>query len=63
MLDVPANATLIAFGVLVSGEGTAWLDDAKFEVVPSSVPTTDRKVVMSKRAPSNLDFSGSVATR
>jgi hypothetical protein len=61
VLDVPANASIIAFGVLVSGEGAAWLDDVKFEVVPSSVPTTDHKRAPPKRGPENLDFLAPVA--
>jgi hypothetical protein len=63
VLDVPASATLISFGVLVSGEGAAWLDDVKFEVVPSSVPTTEHKDAPAKRAPANLDFSTAIAPR
>src|SRR6202163_3923712 len=61
VLDVPANASLIAFGVIVSGEGAAWLDDVKFEVVPNSVPTTDSKRAPPKRGPENLDFLAPVA--
>jgi hypothetical protein len=61
VLDVPANATLIALGVIVSGEGAAWLDDVRFEVVPNSVPTTDSKRAHLKRGPENLDFLAPVA--
>ncbi len=63
VLDVPANASVIAFGVLVNGEGAAWLDDVKFEIVPSSVPTTDLKRAALKRVPGNLDFSSPVVSR
>ena len=63
VLDVPTTATNISFGVLVSGEGAAWLDDAKFEVVPNSIPTTAPKAEPHKRAPDNLDFSQPVAAR
>ena len=31
-IDVPSNATLISFGVLLSGKGTAWFDDLALEV-------------------------------
>jgi hypothetical protein len=63
VLDVPASATRISFGVLVSGEGAAWLDNVKFEAVPSSVPTTEHKVAPLKGVPGNLDFSAPIASR
>src|SRR5664279_2125477 len=63
VLDVPANATRISFGVLVSGEGAAWLDNVKFEAVPGSVPTTEHKVAPLKGVPGNLDFSAPIAPR
>ena len=31
-IDVPANATLVSFGVLLSGRGTAWFDDLELAV-------------------------------
>jgi DNA-binding winged helix-turn-helix (wHTH) protein len=40
VLDVPQDATGIFFGVLLAGSGTVWLNDVKFEVVGSDVPTT-----------------------
>jgi hypothetical protein len=40
VLDVPADATAIAFGVILFGKGTLWLDDLKLEVVDQSVPVT-----------------------
>jgi hypothetical protein len=40
VLDVPAQAKALAYGVLVSGEGQVWLDDLKFEVVGQEVPTS-----------------------
>jgi hypothetical protein len=33
VLDVPDNATYIALGFLLSGDGTVWGDDLKLEVV------------------------------
>jgi hypothetical protein len=62
VLDVADSATLIALGVLISGPGTAWLDDVKFEIAPTAIPTTGHKVdkpVM--RGPANLDFTAPVA--
>jgi hypothetical protein len=57
VLDVTDGASLIALGVLISGQGVAWLDEVKFEVVPNSIPATRAKPYVSKRAPENLDFS------
>lgn len=61
VLDVPVNASMISFGVIISGEGGAWLDDIKFEIVPNTVPTTDLKRPPPKRGPENLDFLAPVA--
>ncbi len=44
----------IAFGILLDGTGTAWINGAKFEVVDSSVPVTDMHLNMT--TPSNLSF-------
>jgi hypothetical protein len=55
VLDVPKEATDIAFGILLSKDGQVWIDDLKFEVVPTSVPLTGRGGAMT-RVPSNLDF-------
>lgn len=41
VLDVPPDAAAIFIGALMSGAGTTWLDDFKFEVVdPAKVATT-----------------------
>jgi hypothetical protein len=40
VLDVPAAATSLSFGVLVTGSGEVALKDVKLQVVPTSVPTT-----------------------
>ena len=58
VLDVPANASNIAFGFLLDGTGKIWFDDIKFEVVDQSVPTTDSKNPANHLAtsPMNLDF-------
>jgi hypothetical protein len=55
VLDVPVEAKAIAFGILLSRDGRVWLDDLKFEVVPTSVPVTGRGV-QTTNGPSNLDF-------
>ena len=41
VLDVPLNATKLAYGVLLVGTGQVWFDNIKFEVVDNSVPTTN----------------------
>jgi len=54
VLDVPSNATNLAFGVLITGAGHVWIDDLKFEEVGSTVPTTGTKSGI--QGPTNLDF-------
>jgi hypothetical protein len=56
VLDVPQNATGIFFGVLLSGTGTVWLSDAKFEIVGPDVPTTNGAVRLKPDEPMNLGF-------
>lgn len=38
VLDVPADANIVAFGVNHGGKGEVWIDALKFEVVDTSVP-------------------------
>jgi hypothetical protein len=52
VLDVPASATHLAYGVLLNGSGQVWFDRIKFEVVDQSVKTTDRQ----NPEPANLNF-------
>ena len=62
VLDVPAQAQGIAFGMLLSGAGTAWVSGLKFEDVPTTVAVTDqiKKSTSQRRmAPVNLDFTTS----
>ena len=56
VLDVPDDATGIFFGILLSGSGKVWLNDAKFEIVDITVPTTDAGMVQGPDEPTNLDF-------
>lgn len=51
VLDVPENASNIAFGALLNNTGQIWFEKLDFEIVDKSVPTTGRK----KDEP-NLDF-------
>ena len=55
VLDVGARASNIAFGVLLSGTGTVWIDRMQFEAVDDSVPVTSRS--LSPDEPQNLDFA------
>jgi hypothetical protein len=61
VFDVPKETVKIDFGVGLSGPGTLWADDAKFEVVPSNTPLRsgargDASLERHSR-PRNLDFS------
>jgi hypothetical protein len=53
VLDIPEDATSLAYGVLLGGTGQVWFDDITFEVVDKKdVPST--ATVLSE--PTNLDF-------
>jgi hypothetical protein len=66
VLDVPADASLIDLGVLLTGTGSAWVDDLELAVVDGSVPTTGRVIPYRTevpiplpdlpRSPRNLDL-------
>jgi hypothetical protein len=57
VLDVPESAADIAFGLLLTGAGQAWMDDLAFEVVGTDVPTTGAKTAPEvPAAPANLNF-------
>jgi hypothetical protein len=56
VLDVPKGALALAYGVLLSGDGAVWLDELKFEVVPSTVRVTGAGPSAPSRGPQNLDF-------
>ena len=53
VLDVPAEAHGIAFGILLEGAGQAWMDGLRLEIVGTDVATTD-VLVLPKRP--NLSF-------
>jgi hypothetical protein len=55
-LDIDENAQNLAFGILLVGKGTAWIDDLNFEVVDSSVPVTGEVKKPRGKGPSNLSF-------
>ena len=53
VLDVPPEAHVIAFGIVLTGPGRAWIDGLQFETVGTDVARTDT-VVLPKRP--NLRF-------
>jgi hypothetical protein len=56
VLDVPANATNLAYGALVSGTGQIWFDNLNFEIVDNSVPLTITSDFAIPSEPTNLSF-------
>ncbi len=56
ILDVPQESQLIAYGVLVSGMGSVWLDDFKFEIVTEDANTTGTGRASQLERPTNTDF-------
>jgi hypothetical protein len=58
VLDVPQEATDIAFGILLAGKGKVYLDNVTFEEVPLTVKVTNVSGMMKKlpSAPVNLNF-------
>ena len=58
VLDVPVNASNLAYGALLVGTGQIWFDDIKFEIVDNTVPTTGESSehLMPGKEPVNLDF-------
>ena len=59
VLDVPGNASLIAFGALLDGTGQIWFDKISFEIVGDNVLTTgsvNSKNSATQDGPTNLDF-------
>ena len=52
VLEVPYNASNIAFGALLNGTGQIWFDNIDFEVAGDSIPSTGKP----KDKPDNLDF-------
>ncbi|MBV9746028.1 MAG: hypothetical protein JO099_19890 [Acidobacteriia bacterium] len=56
VLDVASDATGVFFGILLSGTGSVWLNSAKIEVVPTTVPVTGHSTRTPSDTPQNLDF-------
>lgn len=41
VLDVPVETEIINIGILLSGRGHVWMDNASFQEVDRNVPVTD----------------------
>lgn len=58
VLDVPAESVAIAFGLLLTGKGLAWINDVQFEEVGAEVPAPDDDAYHDlPEKPGNLDFA------
>ena len=58
VLDVPPESVNIAFGILLTGKGRAWLSGVQFEEVGVDVPTTSQEGHEEfPDKPGNLDFA------
>ena len=56
-LNVPKEATAVAYGVLLGGKGTVYFDDVNFEIVGDAIAGENHmKTPQMKNAPENLDF-------
>ena len=77
VLDVPADAVGVTIGALFEGRGLVRIDDVKFEIVDTTVPTSRGPIrapttadsatvtntyLRNSATPSNLDFEGHAAT-
>lgn len=59
VLDVPKDASAIAFGLLLTGSGNVMMSDAKIETVGLDVPLTAKQTPAERQrptAPTNLNF-------
>jgi hypothetical protein len=56
ILDVPQDATDIAFGILLNKSGSVWLNSVKFESVGLDVPATGKALTQLPEGPTNLNF-------
>lgn len=57
VLEVPEHASLLAYGVLLSGTGQVWFDDITFEIVDNTIPLTGNNSSPDMDTePKNLDF-------
>ena len=58
VLDVPADATSLNFGILLTGSGEVWLNDLTLEIIGTDTPTTGATLHSTlPQNPINLGFS------
>jgi hypothetical protein len=55
VLDIDPSAARIAFGILLAGKGSVWIDDVMFDIVGTEVTSTDF-IKGSGSGPHNLSF-------
>ena len=56
VLDVPQDATGIAFGILLNKSGSVWLNNVQLDGVGVDVPTTAKAPARLPEGPTNLHF-------
>lgn len=56
ILDVPEESVLIAYGVLLDGPGSVWLDNFEFEIIDEGSNTTGSGKAFKLESPTNTDF-------
>jgi hypothetical protein len=56
VLNVPKDATAVAFGILVKRSGKVWLNNVKFEIVGTDVSVTAKPFGETQIEPVNLNF-------
>lgn len=57
VLDVPEDSSVIAFGIILSGQGHVWADQFTFDEVDKNVPTTNLEIDSDlMEEPINLTF-------
>mgnify|MGYP006109311241 CR=1 FL=1 len=56
VLDVPKNATKMAYGVMLSGGGKVWFDNLSFDIVDKNTPVTDMYAPKGQKEAKNLSF-------
>jgi len=56
VLDVANEATSMAYGVLLAGNGKVWFDNLSFEIVDKSTPVTDFYAIKVQKKAKNLSF-------
>ena len=63
VVDIPESARVITYGVSLFGEGKAWIDNARIEVVTTDTATTAIDVLKSSRPPHFIRVNPESLTR